>query len=1018
MSQLLSGKVRVTRPQDVSDGRYEYLSLQEAEPNLGIPSSGSIQSGSVALIASDIDGNRLFITKIQLEEFSGSFSGSFEGDGSKLNNLPFSSQLISGSASASISPNTGFLVNVSSSFDGDMDIDGDVRVTGDLYVDNRIVAREIIVEIISSSIIFSSGSNRFGNTTGDLQEFTGSVDITGSLEVEGNTTISEDLSVSGSIFTTNVTSSVVSSSFFIGDGSQLFNLPAAEQSSRIVDGDVVALVDENVGFVVTSIDSGSQISGSLFISGNIEINSGSSFSGSGANLFNIPKAALTPDALLSSFIVSGSVTASVDPNIGFRLEGTDRAEFSSSLFVSGGVSVISGSTFSGSGENLFDIPFSALSTDAQQSITSLVSDESKILVSGSVTASVDAENGFIVTSIASGSTFFGDIQLQTGSFSGSGEKLRDIPLSALTIAAQEAIGSSLIASASVTASVSPNGGFIVTSIDSGSTFFGEVRVESGSAFSGSGEKLRDIPFSALSTDAQQSIEALVSDESKILVSGSVTASVDAENGFIVTSIESGSTFFGDVKLSSGSVFSGSGADLFNIPKAALTPDALLSNLIVSGAITASVTPEEGFIVTSVESGSTFFGEVRVESGSAFSGSGEKLRDIPFSALSTDAQDSITSLVSDESKILVSGSVSASVDAENGFIVTSIASGSTFFGNVGVASGSSFSGSGALLNDIPFAAISITSDDTFSSIISGDSKRLVTGSVTASVSNEDGFKVESIESGSTFFGDVKVQTGDVKVQSGSFSGSGAQLFDIPRSALTEDALLSTLIASGSVTASTDDNVFKVTSIDNGSIFSGSIQVDNAVTASGFKGSGRDLTDVVVTEMVSASVRADVSPDDGFRVLSQIVGSQFTGSVSVDTSIQAGTFVSASTFKGSGAELTDIISTEIVSGAVTATVAPNEGFVVTSTDSGSTFIGSIDVDGIVTLGDGSFFSGSGEGLFDIPRSALTEDALLTTEIVSGSVTASVSPNGFIVTSIDSGSTFSGSSKHKWFCIIITI
>ena len=60
MSQLLSGKVRVVRPTDVSDDRYEYLSLQEAEPNLGVPLSGSIQSGSVALIASDIDGNRLF----------------------------------------------------------------------------------------------------------------------------------------------------------------------------------------------------------------------------------------------------------------------------------------------------------------------------------------------------------------------------------------------------------------------------------------------------------------------------------------------------------------------------------------------------------------------------------------------------------------------------------------------------------------------------------------------------------------------------------------------------------------------------------------------------------------------------------------------------------------------------------------------------------------------------------------------------------------------------------------------
>ena len=172
MSQLLSGKVKVTLPQDVSEDRYEFLRLNEAEPNLGVPVSGSLSSGSVALIASDEFGNRLFVTKLQFPEYSGSFSGSFQGDGSQLTNLPLVNEakiLISGSASASISPQTGFLVNVSSSFDGDVDINGDVRVTGDLYVNNRIVARELLVEIISSSIIFSSGSNKFGETLLDLQ---------------------------------------------------------------------------------------------------------------------------------------------------------------------------------------------------------------------------------------------------------------------------------------------------------------------------------------------------------------------------------------------------------------------------------------------------------------------------------------------------------------------------------------------------------------------------------------------------------------------------------------------------------------------------------------------------------------------------------------------------------------------------------------------------------------------------------------------------------------------------------
>ena len=96
---------------------------------------------------------------------------------------------------------------------------------------------------------------------------------------------------------------------------------------------------------------------------------------------------------------------------------------------------------------------------------------------------------------------------------------------------------------------------------------------------------------------------------------------------------------GNVNLNSGSSFSGSGENLFNIPQSALTDDALETNLIISGAVTASVSPDEGFVITSIDSGSTFFGDVQLASGSVFSGSGEKLFNIPRSALTDDAFDS-------------------------------------------------------------------------------------------------------------------------------------------------------------------------------------------------------------------------------------------------------------------------------------------------------------------------------------------------------------------------------------------
>src|SRR5210317_61384 len=395
MGQLLSGKVKVTRPQDVSLDRYQYLSLSEAEPNLGVPESGSIDSGSFALVASDELGNRLFVTKIQLEEFSGSFSGSFQGDGSQLTNLPLvedASRLISGSASASISPQTGFLVNTSGSFDGGLTVDGNGRFTGDLVVDNKIIAREILVEFISSSIFFSSGSNKFGDELTDRQEFTGSVEITGSLTTNGIVEIPFD-----------------STGFFSGSGEGLTNIPRsaltedALVTNKITSGSVTASVSPEFGFRVEDIEGPirTELSGSLFTSGSV---SASMFSGSGAGLFDIPRSALTEDALVTNKITSGSVTASVSPEGFFKVESTGsvKTELSGSLFVSGG---ISGSFFSGSGAGLFDIPLSALAEEVVAATK---------IQDGNVTASVDEQNGFIVISEASGSQFTGSLFVSGG----------------------------------------------------------------------------------------------------------------------------------------------------------------------------------------------------------------------------------------------------------------------------------------------------------------------------------------------------------------------------------------------------------------------------------------------------------------------------------------------------------------------------------------------------------------------------------------------------------------------------
>ena len=63
---------------------------------------------------------------------------------------------------------------------------GSLGISGDLTVIGTVNARQFNINVISSSIIYQSGSTKFGDTSDDTHSFTGSVDITGSLIVNGS----------------------------------------------------------------------------------------------------------------------------------------------------------------------------------------------------------------------------------------------------------------------------------------------------------------------------------------------------------------------------------------------------------------------------------------------------------------------------------------------------------------------------------------------------------------------------------------------------------------------------------------------------------------------------------------------------------------------------------------------------------------------------------------------------------------------------------------------------------------
>ena len=90
---------------------------------------------------------------------------------------------------------------------GSNQFNGSQTVTGSLTATGTIVAQTLVVQTITASVEFVTGSNRFGTTTGNTHEFTGSLLVSGSQIVNGNVGIgitnpSEKLTVNGALEST------------------------------------------------------------------------------------------------------------------------------------------------------------------------------------------------------------------------------------------------------------------------------------------------------------------------------------------------------------------------------------------------------------------------------------------------------------------------------------------------------------------------------------------------------------------------------------------------------------------------------------------------------------------------------------------------------------------------------------------------------------------------------------------------------------------------------------------------
>jgi hypothetical protein len=115
--------------------------------------------------------------------------------------LSASYNTFSGSASTRITANSSSIQQVSSSQQqisasllnviaigattGSNSFRANQSITGSLVVSSTITAQTLVVQTVTSSIVYSSGSNLFGNQLSNTQTFTGSVNITGSITQTG-----------------------------------------------------------------------------------------------------------------------------------------------------------------------------------------------------------------------------------------------------------------------------------------------------------------------------------------------------------------------------------------------------------------------------------------------------------------------------------------------------------------------------------------------------------------------------------------------------------------------------------------------------------------------------------------------------------------------------------------------------------------------------------------------------------------------------------------------------------------
>ena len=155
------------------DGKLYFKKSGSVQSVETIVTTNSITSGSLQ-VSDDITIQRdLYVVRDVITDGDIDASGSLSGSGLSINDT----------------------LNITHN---NFQLSGSAALTGSLTVLGAINATQFNINVISSSIIFESGSSKFGNTSDDIHSFTGSVQVSGSQSINGNIYLTGSIIPAGS----------------------------------------------------------------------------------------------------------------------------------------------------------------------------------------------------------------------------------------------------------------------------------------------------------------------------------------------------------------------------------------------------------------------------------------------------------------------------------------------------------------------------------------------------------------------------------------------------------------------------------------------------------------------------------------------------------------------------------------------------------------------------------------------------------------------------------------------------